>query len=135
MPLIPVEESSVPCPYCGEYNSVAVFDFIQWYNDLVNLKRLMDGNINTFECKNCHKIGWAKEEIKIYLAGNEKVILSPIPPDESPRADKLLGVYYFFYETLGQPLVLLKKFIDDYENKWQEKHKGNSHAQLFRQLD
>ncbi|MFX1450484.1 MAG: hypothetical protein ACFFCM_06565 [Promethearchaeota archaeon] len=115
MPLIPLEPKKVPCPYCGfeNYESVHKNVFL-WKQDL---ERLIEGTLNTFECKNCHKLGWAKQLITINLINREKVYFLPIFPTETPKKIYEMGGYCF-YEPLGQPLTLLKEFIDAYKEKY-----------------
>ena len=137
MPLFPIEPSKVPCPYCGVEHYISVHKYVSWFNDKINFPRLLAGTLNTFECMNCHKLGFAKQVVIVGLDGNDKVYFKPIFPGNTPSERDEMGAYCFC-EPLGKPLVLLKRFIDDYEQKWQNRYKNHPNKwtyDLMRELD
>ena len=85
------------------------------------MEKLLKGELNTFVCQGCQKLGFAEELITIFLYEGHVIFFKPVDPKEEPSMEEYpQGV--IFLEPLGKPLKLLDQYIKEYEEQWKKRY-------------
>lgn len=130
--MIRIYPEKVECPYCGYVNSTIIRSHVDWFKKNLGFNLLLEGTLNTFKCEKCKKLGFSRERIKISLE-HVQIYFIPIFPEENRRESKEEGVQVY-YEPLGEPLILLKEFIQKYEEEMNELYKKDPKEKLRHDL-